>query len=376
MAVNRDKVKKQMAENKQRSGKFRYLPKDSTTALRILEFKDEDGESIFARMFAEHRKADSTGGKALGVCREETFGQPCAFCKVNQKARESGEEWVYSTKRRYAVNAIDINDKTPQVRSWMLPVTAYEQIADYVMDDEYEDILEQKPGLPFNCKREGSGLDTEYTCKPKRSPYPVNAELMGQISDPAESFADPGLKSQCESLGYEIEDLFDDSEIEEAGKSEKSKTSSKKSKKTAKKKGGAGIKHDEAGIEVGSAVLFEEEEVEYLVKSIDGDNVEIEDGDGNLYDATADQLKLIAVEKPEPEEDEGEEVDTTKKSKKKVSKKKKSTKIEVGSEVTYLDETDICTVKSIDGKDVVIEDGNKDQFDAKLGELSLADIPF
>jgi len=370
MAVNRDKVKKQMAENKQRSGKFRYLPKDSTTALRIVEFEDEDGEVIFARQLVEHREVGSSSGKALGVCRQETFGEPCAFCAVNKKSKDAGGDWVYSSKRRFAVNAVDVNDSAPSMRIWMLPVTAYDQIAEFVMDEEYADVLEQKPGLAFGCKREGSGLDTEYTCKPQRKPWPVSAELMKQVTDPLESFADPGLEAQCETIGYELSDLFDDSELEPSDSGKKKGTKKDKAKTTTKsKKSGKGkekeLPVDEPTIEVGSAVLYEDEDVVYHVNSIDGDDIEIEDDDENVYEATLDQLKLVPDEEEPTVEDEEsgetEEVDET---------------ITEGCEVTYLEEEDICTVKSIDGDDVVIEDGNGDQFDVSLEDLTYAGLPF
>ena len=370
MAVNRDKVKRQMAESKQRSGAFRYLPKDSTTALRITEFEDADGDIAFARVLAEHRKAGSSGGKAESVCREETFGRPCAYCKVNEQSKGEGGDRVYDTKRKYAVNGIDINEKQPSNKIWLLPVTAYEQIADYVTDDEYVDILEQKPGLPFNCKKEGSGLDTTYTCKPKRDPWPVSKELMAQVSDPVESFVDPGLEAQCSELGYDISELFDDSELEPLNGSDKKKKSSAKKetdktpKKTSKKSSSKSKK--EATIDVGSEVLYEDEEVIYHVTSINGDEIEIEDSEENIYDATIDQLKLVtdksedAPEDAEPEEEPVEQDET----------------IVVGCEVNYLDEKSICTVKKIKGTKVVIEDGEGDQYDVELEDLTYAGLPF
>lgn len=366
MAVDRAKVKKQMAASKSRSGKFRYLAKDTTTALRIIEFKDADDATVFAHPLAEHRDVDAKGGKALGICREETFGKPCAFCRINQKHKDAGEDWAYTTKTRYAVNGIDINDSQLQMRLWVLPVTAYDQIAEYTIDDEWADILEPKGGSAFNCKREGSGLDTVYSVKPQRKPYPVNKELMKNLVNPLDQIPDPGLEAQCEELGYEVSDLFDDSELEVAGGDKKSaKKSAKKDEPKAnakKSKSKKSKKKDDDEIGEGSAVLFEDEDVVYHVASIDGDDVEIEDDDGNLYDATMDQLKPVPDEESEPKDAEPEDEEPA--------------PIDVGSEVKYLDEDGICTVKSIDGDDVVIEDADGEQYDAKMEELSDADIPF
>ena len=66
-----------------------------------------------------------------------------------------------------------------------------------------------------------------------------------------------------------------------------------------------------------------------------------------------DQLKLVPAEE-EPEEPV----------------------IEVGSEVHHDGEKAICTVKSIKGDDVVIEDANSDQYDVLMEELVLAAADF
>ncbi|KKK84856.1 hypothetical protein LCGC14_2779140, partial [marine sediment metagenome] len=244
------------------------------------------------------------------------------------------------------------------VRRWMLPTTLYDQIAEYVMDEEWADILEPKTGTAFNCKREGSGLDTVYTAKVQREPYPVNPALMKQVADPEKDMVDPGLKSQCEELGYEISELFDDSELEassdKSGKKKdkaKSKSKSKSKAKSKKKKTETNHPADDNVIDVGAAVLYEDEEIVYHVNKIDGDDVVIEDGEGNEYDATMDQLKLHEEDEPEPE-------------------------IEVSSEVHYSGEKEICVVKSIDGEDVVIEDADGEQYDVKMEELALAATPF
>jgi len=76
--IDRKKVTKQTEEAAQRSGRFRYLKKNSVTNLRILEFVDADGDRVFAQQMVEHRR-QGQGGSALSLCRKETFGKPCAF---------------------------------------------------------------------------------------------------------------------------------------------------------------------------------------------------------------------------------------------------------------------------------------------------------
>ncbi len=373
MAVNRDKVKKQMADSAERGGKFRYLPKDSTNALRILEYIDAECDQMFAQPMVEHREVDQKGGKSLGICKRDTFGQPCVFCKINQKLSDVGEERKYNSRTRYVVNAADINEDKQEIRLWVVPVSVFDQLAEYVTDDEWADVLEPKKGYAFAIKREGAGLDTTYSVMAKKNPYPVDAKLAKQTTDPLDTIPNIDLGVECSNLGYELEDLFDDSELEEIkiGKSDKKDKSSKKRQVSDEDIHGGAPGDDE--ISVGSPVQYESEKEVCLVKSIDGDDVEIEDSTGETFEVAMGDLTLV-------EETKTSKKKAAKKAVKKTTKKKAVQKeekvIEVKSRVNYLDEDGVCTVKSIKGDDVIIEDENGDQFDVLMGDLVLDDIPF
>ncbi len=209
-------------------------------------------------------------------------------------------------------------------------------------------------------------MDTTYSTMAKKNPYPVDAKLAKQAVDPLDTIPNVDLSVQCTDLGYELSDLFDDSELENLPKTDK---------KPRKGKTESNV-HDaspeaEGEISIGSAVHYEKETDVCFVKSIDGNEVEIEDESGEVFEV--DLTDLTLVEEPEPAKTK-KKVSKKKTSKKKVVEKDKT--IKVGSMVNYLDENGACTVKSIKGDDVVIEDGNGDQFDVLMGDLVLDEIPF
>lgn len=289
--IDEKKVKAQTEEAAQRSGRFRYLKKNATTLLRILEFEDADGDVMFAQPLVEHRRRGA-GGKSLGICRGEIFGEPCAYCRTNQKSRDAGEEAPFISRTRYIVNGIDVENEANTMRLWVIPTTVFSAIAEYALDDEWKDILEPKAGLSLSIKRSGSGLDTEYITKPTRRPYPVNKGLMKMVQNPLDSIRDVSLDSQCQQIGVDVEDLYDDTEVSPKASKSEAETSAPRSRPPI---------DDGPVIGVGSPVHYLDEEQVCYVVTIDDDDVEIEDPKGEKFDALMSELSLVK-EKEEPED--------------------------------------------------------------------------
>lgn len=218
MVVDRKKILSELKRAKDRMGKIRFLKKNSTTHLRILEFKDDEGSKIFARRRVEHRKPNVFTGKGF-LCRAETLDKPCAYCQVCLIAAEENEPKPFKMRTQYLVNAIDIDNQPDRVVIFALPTTCFEAVANAAMDEEWENVLEAKSGHAFTIKKEGEGLDTEYSVTPMKKAYPVAPSLMKQVKDPLEVVDDPGLSGQLEELNMERDDLFGE-EIEEVDEGE------------------------------------------------------------------------------------------------------------------------------------------------------------
>jgi len=353
--INRSKVMKQMEDAASRSGKFRYLKKDTTTNLRVLEYTDADGDQMFAQIQVEHRKVGQQGGQSLGICRMETLGLPCAYCRINKIAIDSGKGRVFESRSRYVINAIAVDEDSQRVKFWVVPTSVFDQMSEYAMDDEWKDVFELKTGFAFGVKREGSGLDTTYTVKVKRQPYPVSKEIAKQATDPKPEIRDPGLEAQCAELGVSVGDIFETSELEEKS----SNIKSRKKKETVEpepKKDNYKPSRNTSMFEIGQAVTYEDEEAVCHVSKIDGDDITIEDEAGEEYDATPEQLHPVADEHPDLP-DEG---------------------LKVGDLVLYKDEDTPCEITKIakDGT-YTIKDSEDNEFeDIAEDDLTKTEIPF
>ena len=215
MAVDKKKLLAELKKAKERMGKIRFLKKNTTHHLRILEFKDEDGSRLFSRRVSEHKRVDADFKTKGNLCRSETLGELCAYCQINKVAVDEGESQPFKYRNYYLVNAIDIDAADKKVAIWQVPNSSFQDIANTLMDDDYADVLEASVGHAFTIKREGEGLETKYHTVPMRKPWPVSKELLAQVKDPLEVVDDPGLQGQLDELGMEKTDLFEDADLEE-----------------------------------------------------------------------------------------------------------------------------------------------------------------
>ena len=341
--IDKKKVLRQTEEAAQRSGRLRFLKKNATTNLRIFEYEDEDGATVFAQPLVEHRR-QGEGGKGLGVCRQEVFGKPCAYCAANVLATEKGAGYVFISRTRYVVNAVDMDNEPKNVRLWVLPTSVFSDIAEYALDEEWSDILEPKKGYGLAIKKTGQGLDTAYSMKIHRKSYPVGKDVTDQIVNPLEGLRDPGLEAQCAELGVEASDLFDSTELEELKKQSNSKSKKdKKADKPSETPTRTPSDIDEPFM-VGQAVQYEDEDGVCHVVKVEDDIITIEDSNGDEYDATADQLTII-------EESSNDD-------------------FEVGDLVNYDNEDGNCkVVKILSDTEVTIEDVDGDEYDVEVEKL-------
>ncbi len=304
MVVDRKKILDMLKKAKDRMGAVRWLKKNSTTHLRVLEFKDDDGSKVFARQFVMHRKAGVFSGKG-DVCRAETFNKPCAFCQVNLIAEQEGETKPFAYRTQYLVNAIDIDEGASKVVIFQLPTTCFEAIAQSTMDDEWENILEAKDGHAFTITKSGEMKDTEYGCRPMKNPYPVAPSLMKQVKDPLEVIDDPGLETQLETVGFSQEDLFgeDVEGLEGAEPSEEPTVESEPSEEPEPSEETGG------GIPMGARVGVDFDGVEYQgkVTSIDGNMLEVTFDDGDVQLCEVDELTFLTEPSEDPEPSEAPE---------------------------------------------------------------------
>jgi hypothetical protein len=222
MAVDREALKKQMEKQKARSagGKIRFLNKSGTTTLRLVGFKDEDGNEQFAR---EHHSWGRKGGQGQPITnRAMMFDKTDLIAKVLEKEADA----PFKARVTYICNGVDISQTKQEMKRWQLPATVWASIAEYLMDEDFENLLDPKLGVAVKIKRSGSGLETEYSVVVSPKPVPVSKELMKGVIDPLDDVDDPGIAGQAAAAGLDASDYFDEDELEELN-TEKPKKKSK-----------------------------------------------------------------------------------------------------------------------------------------------------
>jgi len=216
MAADRDQFRRQLMEEVARlrertGGKVRYIGK-RVVHLRVVPFSDSKGQMRFHRQVVFHRQP--TGGKSIGLCRQQTFGQPCVFCRLNELAEQASQDRPYKFRNTFWVNGFDVNTNNPQMQIWSLPTSVWEAIAAAVLSEDWADVLDPEVGHPFRIEGVGDGLAREYTCQPARRPYPVPDELLEQVRDPLECVNDETLEQQAAAAGVDLADVFEPDGVE------------------------------------------------------------------------------------------------------------------------------------------------------------------
>jgi hypothetical protein len=187
--IDVQKVNRQTADAASPFGPLHTLPSNSNVKIRMFEYKDADGDIIFAKSIALHFGS----GHYLGFCRRETFGKNCLFCEANSiRKKNLSSKLIF----RYVVNAIDIKFFSIGVYRLMLPESVFSRLCDYVFDERYLDVLDPAKGRIFIVSFWGKGIDTRYSIDITKKVYPIGDDILSQVTDPTLVIPDRGLDYQ------------------------------------------------------------------------------------------------------------------------------------------------------------------------------------
>lgn len=316
MAIDRESIRGTLADVKSRrdmSG-MKFIPKDKTTNLRVMEFIGPNGKMNFAFPIS-HFNLDQTGKKQV-LNRAVTFGATCAATKIQSLVDENKMENPFHRSRNsFAIIAMNVDAKPLKLEVWQIPTTVWEAMAEVGMKDEWADIFEAEAGTPFAVSKSGTGLDTEYSCVPNRKPVPIPAALIKALGDPLEAIyagiKDPGLEAQCAVLGVTIEDLFGNDDLTEVepitspkSKSKAGKTAPAAAAASPNKKKVMSKPAAESAFGVGVRVegQFGKDWFPGVITSVEGDDefaITFDDGDEQTLGGS--MIRVLVEETPEPE---------------------------------------------------------------------------
>lgn len=179
---------KEMAAKKSRQNTLK--PQPGSHSYRILPSWRGDGEGQFWHDMGMHfiKTAESgTKPAAVYICTEKTFGKPCDVCdaitkslavsaddKMTEKLKEA------RSSQRYLMNVLHLSGPEPtKVQVLEVGQGVFQDICNLVV--EYGDITDLENGVDIKIKREGSGLDTEYSVLPAAKSQPVPKTALANL---------------------------------------------------------------------------------------------------------------------------------------------------------------------------------------------------
>lgn len=305
---------------------------------------------------------ESLDGDTKGTTSPAAFGFSCPILDAIDRIRMTGDKedkefaWNFvSVNREYWMGVIDRampgTAQKPNVRIFKAKKRLYEQIIDYMIDeDDGEDITDPKTGRDIRVRRKGAGKTTEWTMKfLDAEPLSDDAEFSEVVQALAASLNVGGyffavdwdiLEAIYRGLTGEdsIPEEYNEAReatsraTDDSGESEEDADADEDADKG--EAGGDAEAGEEAGedgaaeIEVGMTVEFEFENdklqgaLTAIGEDEDGDTCYDVDVDGDVYTVYA----VTPVEEPEPETEaeEPDEVPPTKGRKTATKKPKKS----------------------------------------------------
>lgn len=153
-------------------GKGFWSPKQGRNVIRILP-PVKTMEYFFQEVGRHNLSPD---GKKKVYCPSFTSGGEleCPVCEIVKELRDAGDKGSddmakqLSIRKMYWMNIINRDDQNAGPLIYTPGVTVFGDIVSLVQDPDYGDIYDVDEGIDIIIERKGSGMQTEYSVKPRR----------------------------------------------------------------------------------------------------------------------------------------------------------------------------------------------------------------
>jgi len=179
---------KEMAAKKSRQNTLK--PQPGNHAYRILPSWRGNGDGQFWHDMGMHFiKTEESGSKpaAIYICADKTFQKPCEVCDAITKSLAVSHDDKMTDRlkearssQRYLMNVLHLTGPEPtKVQVLEVGQSIFQAICNLIT--EYGDITDLDTGIDIKIKREGSGLDTEYSVLPSAKSNPVKRDVLANL---------------------------------------------------------------------------------------------------------------------------------------------------------------------------------------------------
>lgn len=148
-----------------------WVPEEGSNLIRFLPPVDSDlpFEEVRIHFFKN---------RAPMRCLRD-FGKQCPICDISRELSEKDDPNLQdlgntlSARRRFLFYIIDLNapEEGPQI--YPAGIRLLSQFIMYMSDPEWGDLTDPQSGFDCTLEKIGSGINTQYILKPKRTPTPI-----------------------------------------------------------------------------------------------------------------------------------------------------------------------------------------------------------
>jgi len=179
-----EKVRKRYEELQRESQNRFWTPKEGKNLVRFLPAYKEGGD------FFLETSIHFGVREGLHLVCNRFYGEPCYVCEIVQKLRMSEDPNDVARARRMAprkrvfYNIVDLNAQEVGVQVFASGASIFKQLLSYFYDPDWGDLTDPKHGYDVVIERKGTGLETEYTVRPRKNPTPIeDEEWLNQLID-------------------------------------------------------------------------------------------------------------------------------------------------------------------------------------------------
>jgi len=166
-------------------------PPEGTSTWRILPRWDGNTDGEFWHDFGQHFIKDTKGQlKAVYVCTDKTFGQPCQVCDAIQHGimtspNDEVKQTIEGAKAagRVLLNAVNLGGEKIEAAILELSPNVFSQLLSIMGEWGTEEILALKQGRAITIERTGKGLQTKYSLQASSRKTDLPEAIMKQATD-------------------------------------------------------------------------------------------------------------------------------------------------------------------------------------------------
>lgn len=192
-----DRLKERLKGLKERGGLAHLWrpPKDGTSTVRIVPYKHDKDGIPFLEYYYHYNISD----KPI-TCPKNTFGNPCPICELvsaywkgSEDDKKIAKSW--GARTRIHIPVLVRGEEDRGVRFYSCGTQVYESLLNYLMDPDYENMLDPEEGNDIKISvtpptDNNPFPKTDVRVRPKSTPLAATKSEIKELVDGVQDFSE------------------------------------------------------------------------------------------------------------------------------------------------------------------------------------------